>query len=276
MRCVFKAKLDELPDSSVIIVQKADGRGRLRPDAKSTKESDITALLRDEKNDDGGFASDAALMKAASKNMIRGGGLDELFEGTHSKPGSKKEKLGAEEEREKNKSRELHKSLKDCRFCFENGRLEDAMVTVGQYVYLAVTGAEPMTDGHMLLVPREHTANLPASDETVAREMLDMRRKLTSMWAKEDKEPVFITTATRKGLKSHFITEVIPIDIEEAELAPMFFQKAFQDAEGMFGGVNKAVINTMKEQSHYRKVPPQLGMCSMYNSIHPTVKIIPN
>ena len=76
--------MDDL-DGSVIIVAKADRHGRLRPDKKPEKESDISALLRDEKNDDGNFASDAALMKAASKNMIRGGGLDELFEGTHSK-----------------------------------------------------------------------------------------------------------------------------------------------------------------------------------------------
>ena len=38
----------------------------------------------------------------------------------------------------------------------------------------------------------------------------------------------------------------------------MYFQKAFQDAEGLWA-TNKAVINTMKEGSHYKKVPPQLG-----------------
>ena len=56
----------------------------------------------------------------------------------------------------------------------------------------------------------------------------------------------------------HFLTECIPIDMSEAEFAPMYFQKAFQEAEGLWA-TNKAVINTMKEQSHYKKVPPQLG-----------------
>ena len=40
--------------------------------------------------------SEAALMKAASKNIIRGGGLDELFEGTASKR-ARREKIGDEE-----------------------------------------------------------------------------------------------------------------------------------------------------------------------------------
>ena len=53
----------------------------------------------------------------------------------------------------------------------------------------------------------------------------------------------------------HFLTECIPIDMSEAEFAPMYFQKAFQEAEGLWA-TNKAVINTMKEQSHYKKVPP--------------------
>lgn len=60
----------------------------------------------------------------------------------------------------------------------------------------------------------------------------------------------------------HFLTECVPIDLEEAEFAPMYFQKAFQDAEGLWA-TNKAVINTMKEQSHYKKVPPQLGIFSL-------------
>ena len=65
----------------------------------------------------------------------------------------------------------------------------------------------------------------------------------------------------------HFLTECIPIDMSEAEFAPMYFQKAFQEAEGLWA-TNKAVINTMKEQSHYKKVPPQLGKyCSCFKAI---------
>ena len=70
---------------------------------------------------------------------------------------------------------------------------------------------------------------------------------------------MFVTTSTRLRGMPHFLTECIPIDLSEAEFAPMYFQKAFQDAEGLWA-TNKAVINTMREQSHYKKVPPQLGM----------------
>ena len=33
-----------------------------------------------------------------------------------------------------------------------------------------------MTEGHCLLTPKEHFPNLPSCDETVAREMLNIRR----------------------------------------------------------------------------------------------------
>ena len=129
---LFKAKLDALPHPSEIVILKSDSRGRIRPDKKADKkESDISALLRDEKNDDGGFASDAALMKAASKNIIRGGGLDELFEGTKSK--AKREKYGAEDEREKNRSRQIARTLDNCRFCYANRKMEDAIVYAGRW-----------------------------------------------------------------------------------------------------------------------------------------------
>ena len=77
------------------------------------------------------------------KNIIRGGGLDELFEGTKSR--AKKEKYGKEEERENNKSKQIHRSLDKCRFCFNNGKMDNSLVSAGKYVYVAVCGNEPMT-----------------------------------------------------------------------------------------------------------------------------------
>ena len=127
---ILQAKLDALPHPSEIVILKSDSRGRIRPDKKPEKESDISALLRDEKNDDGGFASDAALMKAASKNIIRGGGLDELFEGTKNK--AKREKYGAEDDWEKNRSRQIARTLDNCRFCYANRKMEDSIVHVGR------------------------------------------------------------------------------------------------------------------------------------------------
>jgi len=196
-------------------------------------------------------------MKAASKNIIRGGGLDDLFEGTASKR-ARHEKIGDEEALERKRSKQIHRTLQNCRFCFSNGKLAEALAAEGETVYVAVTGSVPMTEGHCLLITKNHYASLPTVDEDVAAEILNWRRKLTAMWKREDKEPVFITTSTKLRGMPHFLTECIPIDMEEAEFAPMYFQKAFQDAEGLWA-TNKAVINTMKVQSHYQKVPPQLA-----------------
>ena len=52
----IQKEIDELPDENTIVVQKYDARGRLRPDNQKGS-SDISALLRDEKNDDGGMGT---------------------------------------------------------------------------------------------------------------------------------------------------------------------------------------------------------------------------
>ncbi|CAG5094092.1 Oidioi.mRNA.OKI2018_I69.XSR.g13240.t3.cds, partial [Oikopleura dioica] len=183
--------IDELTDEKTIVVQKYDARGRIRP-SNQKRESDISALLRDEKNDDGGM----------------------------------------DEDRERAKNRMIHRSLENCRFCYSNKKLRDSICWVGQHVYLAVTGSEPMAEGHCIIVTKEHYPNPPSCDEDVAREILNLRRMLTGYFkAKNDTEPVFISTAT-KGFP-HFVTEFVPIDMEEAEMAPLYFQKAFQDAGGL-------------------------------------------
>ena len=52
----IQKEIDELPDENTIVVQKYDARGRLRPENQKGS-SDISALLRDEKNDDGGMGT---------------------------------------------------------------------------------------------------------------------------------------------------------------------------------------------------------------------------
>ena len=65
--------------------------------------------------------------------------------------------------------------------------MADAICGEGETVYLAVTGNEPMTEGHCLIIAKNHYASLPCCDEDVAAEILNWRRKLSSMWKLEDK-----------------------------------------------------------------------------------------
>ena len=152
------------------------------------KKDDIAALVRAEREDQGDAmrVSEAALMKAASKNIIRGGGLDELFEGTASKR-ARREKIGDEDALERKRSKQIHRSLQNCRFCFSNGKMTEALAAEGETVYIAVTGSVPMTEGHCLLITKNHYASLPTVDEDVAAEILNWRRKMTAMWKMEDK-----------------------------------------------------------------------------------------
>ena len=77
--------------------------------------------------------------------------------------------------------------MDSCRFCFANGKMRDAICAEGETVYLAVTGNEPMTEGHCMIITKNHYASLPCCDEDVAAEILNWRRKLSSMWKLDDK-----------------------------------------------------------------------------------------
>ena len=79
------------------------------------------------------------------------------------------------------------RTLDSCRFCFANGKMRDAICAEGDTVYLAVTGNEPMTEGHCMIITKNHYASLPCCDEDVAAEILNWRRKLSSMWKLDDK-----------------------------------------------------------------------------------------
>lgn len=122
-----QAKLDALPDETeVVISARVDKSGRMRPERTESekKRDDIEALVRAEREDLGNQSylenvlfyilgdsmrvSEAALMKAAAKNIVRGGGLDELFEGT-AKRGAKREKFGQEDENDRKRSKQIHK-----------------------------------------------------------------------------------------------------------------------------------------------------------------------
>ena len=126
---LIQAKLDALPDEAeVVISARVDKSGRIRPERTESekKRDDIEALVRAEREDlgnkimvfkiltfflivgDSMRVSEAALMKAAAKNIVRGGGLDELFEGT-AKRGAKREKFGQEDENDRKRSKQIHK-----------------------------------------------------------------------------------------------------------------------------------------------------------------------
>ena len=111
----LRERLDALPDETVVVTTaKVDKSGRIRPEHSGGTEraakDDIAALVRAEREDQGDAmrVSEAALMKAASKNIIRGGGLDELFEGTASKR-ARREKIGNEDELERKRSKQIHR-----------------------------------------------------------------------------------------------------------------------------------------------------------------------
>ncbi len=86
------------------------------------------------------------------------------------------------------------------------------------------------------------------------------RSALVRMFAERDEDCVFFETCTRVrgGARApHLRLECVPLPREAGDSAPMFFQKAIQECEGMWAQ-NKKLIKLSRDRDIRRAVPREL------------------
>lgn len=144
-------------------------------------------------------------------------------------------------------SKKMSAVLENCRFCFDNAGFEKhLLIAMGIDVYLAAPSCQSLVDGHCLLVPVEHTVSSMLLDENVWSEIEIFRKGLTAMFAKQEKDAVFMETYTSTKRKAHMFIECIPIPKDVGELAPMYFKKAILESDEEWSD-NHKVIDTSKK-----------------------------
>ncbi|KAL8121858.1 uncharacterized protein LOC141659307 [Apium graveolens] len=134
-----------------------------------------------------------------------------------------------------------------CQFCFENPtRPRHLVISIANFVYLMLPQWQPIVPGHCCILPMQHESSTRNVDNNVWDEIRNFKKCLIMMFAKQEKEVVFIETVM--GLaqqRRHCLVECIPLPQAVAKQAPLYFKKAIDEAEDEWSQHNaKKLIDT--------------------------------
>ncbi|XP_021290489.1 CWF19-like protein 2 homolog [Herrania umbratica] len=147
-------------------------------------------------------------------------------------------------------SRRILTQQERCLFCFENpNRPKHLVVAIANFTYLMLPQCQPVVPGHCCILPMQHESATRTVDNNVWDEIRNFKKCLIMMFAKQDKELVFLETVM--GLaqqRCHCLIECIPMPREIAKQAPVYFKKAIDEAEDEWSQHNaKKLIDTSEK-----------------------------
>ncbi|XP_077239241.1 cwfJ-like family protein [Tasmannia lanceolata] len=164
------------------------------------------------------------------------------------KKNRKKEGLSENKANEKNYiGNRLLTQQERCQFCFENPtRPRHLVVSIANFTYLMLPQWQPVVEGHCCILPMHHESSTRTVDNNVWEEIRNFKKCLLMMFAKQDKDVVFLETVM--GLahqRRHCLIECIPLPCEIANEGPLYFKKAIDEAEDEWSQHNaKKLIDT--------------------------------
>ncbi|XP_022760046.1 CWF19-like protein 2 [Durio zibethinus] len=146
-----------------------------------------------------------------------------------------------------NLSKRILTQQERCLFCFENPNPpKHLVVAIANFTYLMLPQWQPVVPGHCCILPLQHESATRTVDNYVWEEIRNFKKCLIMMFAKQEKELVFLETVM--GLaqqRRHCLIECIPLPREIAKQAPLYFKKAIDEAEDEWSQHNaKKLIDT--------------------------------
>ncbi|KAK7390931.1 hypothetical protein VNO78_19143 [Psophocarpus tetragonolobus] len=137
-----------------------------------------------------------------------------------------------------------------CHFCLENpNRPMHLVVSIANFTYLMLPQWQPVVPGHCCILPIQHESATRTVDDNVWTEIRNFKKCLIMMFAKQEKEVVFLETVM--GLaqqRRHCMVECIPLPQDIAKEAPLYFKKAIDEAEDEWSQHNaKKLIDTSQK-----------------------------
>ncbi|XP_061365869.1 uncharacterized protein LOC133309144 [Gastrolobium bilobum] len=137
-----------------------------------------------------------------------------------------------------------------CLFCIENpNRPMHLVVSIANFTYLMLPQWQPVVPGHCCILPIQHEPATRTVDDNVWIEIRNFKKCLIMMFAKQEKEVVFLETVM--GLaqqRRHCMVECIPLPQDIAKEAPLYFKKAIDEAEDEWSQHNaKKLIDTSQK-----------------------------
>jgi len=147
-----------------------------------------------------------------------------------------------------------------CPFSFQNPKFQKHLVVViGQHAYLMMP-VYPIGAGHCRIVPVNAVPAMTQAPEALVEEVQRFKGTLEKMASTNGNQSmVYLETVLDPGrIGWHTCIECLPIDENEAELLPMFFQKALTEAGDEWTGNRSKLIDTANKHIS-RAVPSKLA-----------------
>ncbi|XP_014513706.1 CWF19-like protein 2 [Vigna radiata var. radiata] len=137
-----------------------------------------------------------------------------------------------------------------CLFCLENpNRPMHLVVSIANFTYLMLPQWQPVVPGHCCILPIQHESATRTVDDNVWTEIRNFKKCLIMMFAKQEKEVVFLETVMGLAQQGrHCMVECIPLPQDIAKEAPLYFKKAIDEAEDEWSQHNaKKLIDTSQK-----------------------------
>ncbi|KAJ0780826.1 putative cwf19-like protein [Helianthus annuus] len=114
-----------------------------------------------------------------------------------------------------------------CNFCFENPkRPRHLVVAIANFTYLMLPPWQPVVPGHCCILPMQHELATRSVDDNVWDEIRNFKKCLLMMFAKQEKEVVFLETVMGLAKQSrHCMIECIPLPPDGGKQAALYFKK---------------------------------------------------
>lgn len=178
---------------------------------------------------------------------------DNTFDDDIAKAMTKQEsRLTAHEQQERDRQRAIQQQklmtnvLNNCRFCIDSKtHARHLIISLGNHCYLSLPPYGPRLPGHLQLIPLQHISAVIDGEEELYEEINQYKLALHNYYLSQNEGVIFLETSltsTTGGNKKHTVIDIVPMDKEIAEDAPLFFQKGILDSEEWT--TNKTLINT--------------------------------
>ncbi|KAK1569187.1 hypothetical protein Q3G72_033611 [Acer saccharum] len=252
MQLRMKGKLEEADK----LLQEVENMKAKQGAADSTKRQDVGSSnryvvhdpsVRKKKDDDGDLHLAGKIMQ--NKRYTLSGRADDEYDFEDGPSGKSRKKKGGNDNKasEKAIAKRIWTQQERCLFCFENpNRPRHLVVAIANFTYLMLPQSEPVVPGHCCILPMQHESATRTVDNSVWDEIRNFKKCLIMMFAKQEKELVFLETVM--GLaqqRRHCLIECIPLPQEIAKQAPLYFKKAIDEAEDEWSQHNaKKLIDT--------------------------------
>ncbi|CAN6332214.1 unnamed protein product [Urochloa humidicola] len=130
-------------------------------------------------------------------------------------------------------SRHLLTQEDRCLYCIENPSMpKHPIVAVGNFTYLMLPQFKPVVPGHCVILPLRHEPATRGVDQNVWEEIRNFKKCLLKMFSQQGKDVVFIETVVSLDRQQrHCQIECVPVPSEVANMVPMYFKKAIDEAE---------------------------------------------